>query len=343
MDAAATYALNFPGHVDARPIEDIETTTFADAAGDVLIGGPPCQGFSLLNRERDGDLRRTLWREYLRALRETDASYFVMENVPQLLKSPEFESFREEVASEFHIREAVLNAADFGVPQVRRRAIVIGCRRELGTPPWPTPTHVKPGTVQPELDGAGRQPWVTVREALAGVPLRPGSAAWHDDAWHRPRNPTAKSLVRYAHVPVGGNRFDMQAALDAAGLGDLVPRCWREKPNGTVDVFGRLKLDAPAPTIRTEFYKPEKGRYLHPTEDRPITPYEAALLMTFPVERCLPVEERFVFPETQSLTSVGRQIGNAVPPLLGRRIAEAIGRHLTECTTRGVGRETVAT
>ncbi len=74
----------------------------------------------------------------------------------------------------------------------------------------------------------------------------------------------------------------MQRNLDRAGLAHLVPRCWREKPTGTTDVFGRLWWDRPAYTIRTEFYKPEKGRYLHPSAHRPITVREAARCMSFP-------------------------------------------------------------
>jgi DNA (cytosine-5)-methyltransferase 1 len=112
----------------------------------------------------------------------------------------------------------------------------------------------------------------------------------------------------------------MQAALDAQGLGDLVPRCWREKPSGTTDVFGRMWWDRPSPTIRTEFYKPEKGRYLHPEAHRPITVREAARLQSFP--------DDFVFPTHQRMTSVARQIGNAVPPVLAAALARAVREHL---------------
>ena len=85
-----------------------------------------------------------------------------------------------------------------------------------------------------------------------------------------------------------GNRFQMQENLDRAGLGALVPACWRNKPTGTTDVFGRLWWDRPAFTIRTEFYKPEKGRYLHPSEHRPITVREAARCMSMPDDFLLP-------------------------------------------------------
>lgn len=133
--------------------------------------------------------------------------------------------------------------------------------------------------------------------------------------------PTEESKRRYKSVPRdGGNRFQMQVNLDRNGLEDLVPPCWRNKPTGTTDVFGRLWYDRPAVTIRTEFFKPEKGRYLHPSAHRPITVREAAKLMSFP--------DDFEFPEHQSMTSVAKQIGNAVPPLLAQKIAESLALHL---------------
>jgi DNA (cytosine-5)-methyltransferase 1 len=135
------------------------------------------------------------------------------------------------------------------------------------------------------------------------------------------RNPRPESIRRYKAVPRnGGNRFQMQANLDRVGLAHLVPPCWRNKPTGTTDVFGRLWWDRPAFTIRTEFYKPEKGRYLHPSAHRPITVREAARCMSFP--------DDFVLPDDQPMTSIARQVGNAVPPVLAARIAEALAASL---------------
>jgi DNA (cytosine-5)-methyltransferase 1 len=349
-DAAATYAANFGEHVACGPIEDVA----AFPAADVVIGGPPCQGFSPLNREAVGFERRGLWREYLRALEATRPRAFVMENVPELLRSAEFAEFQKRAESlGFKVESAILNAADFGVPQRRRRAIVIGVRE--GSIPWPAPTHADPSASrQPnprplvthrDTKGRGlpnpsplvaqratndygltpapvdRARWVTFRDAVEGLPLAPD-----ERRWHRARNPRPESVRRYKAVPRdGGDRFAMQRNLDRAGLGDLVPRCWRNKPTGTTDVFGRLWWDRPAITIRTEFYKPEKGRYLHPSAHRPITVREAARLMSFP--------DDFILPEDQSMSSIARQVGNAVPPLLARRIAEALASSLADLTT----------
>jgi DNA (cytosine-5)-methyltransferase 1 len=298
-DAARTYAENFGAkHMRAGPIEAVA----AFPPADVIVGGPPCQGFSPLNRQREATMSRHLWEEYWRALDTVRPAAFVMENVPELLGSGEFDVFCAlAIGAGYGIRAGVLNAADFGVPQRRRRAIAIGALGiEEDDVPWPAPTH-----------GEGRTPWVTVKDTLAGVPHEPDGVDWH-----RMRNPRPESIIRYQAVPAdGGNRLQMQAALDDQGLGHLVPRCWREHPSGSLDVFGRLWWDRPAPTIRTEFYKPEKGRYLHPEADRSITIREGALLQTM---------GSFIFPDDQTMTSVGRQIGNAVPPLLAQAIAEAL-------------------
>jgi DNA (cytosine-5)-methyltransferase 1 len=185
---------------------------------------------------------------------------------------------------------------------------VIGTRKEAV--PWPAETHGDPDLVH------DRESWVSFRAAAEGLPLTPDG-----ENWHRPRNPRSFSVRRYKAVPRdGGNRFQMQRNLDRAGLGELVPRCWREKTTGTTDVFGRLWWDRPAYTIRTEFYKPEKGRYLHPSAHRPITVREAARCMSFP--------DDFELPEEQAMTSIARQVGNAVPPLLAQCIAAELALHL---------------
>ena len=106
-----------------------------------------------------------------------------------------------------------------------------------------------------------------------------------------------------------GNRFDLQRNRP-----DITPDCWIRKTKGGTDLFGRLFWDRPSVTIRTEFFKPEKGRYLHPKQHRPITHREAARLQSFPDE--------FVF--TGSKIEIARQIGNAVPPVLAARVADVV-------------------
>ena len=161
-------------------------------------------------------------------------------------------------------------------------------------------------------------PWETVGRAIEdlpapeGIDIRVGTVLPPLDL-HFGRTPTPKSLARYRCVQEGGNRFDLQKKRP-----DLTPNCWIRKKSGGTDLFGRLWRDRPAFTIRTEFFKPEKGRYLHPTQHRPITHREAARLQSFP--------DNFIFQGTK--IEIAKQIGNAVPPLLAQRIAEVLLRHL---------------
>jgi DNA (cytosine-5)-methyltransferase 1 len=308
-DAAETYRLNIHANIEIKDIAQVVDWPRAD----VVVGGPPCQGFSQLGTRDPDDPRNRLWREYVRALEESGAEVFVMENVPQLLRSAQFRLFREDVeARGFTVQSTVLCAADYGVPQMRNRAIVIGSR--LGAPLFPQKTHGP--------RSQGRTPHTTVRDTFTKRP----ALSEHPDGvnWHVARpNIRPSSIIRYRAVPRdGGNRFQMQAHLESAGQADLVPDCWRRKPTGTTDVFGRLWWDRPALTIRTEFFKPEKGRYLHPVANRSITVREAARLQSFP--------DSFMFPERQSMVSVAKQVGNAVPPRLGAAVARAVLEHLWE-------------
>lgn len=298
--AAKTYEANFGCHVYKGPIEEIDDFPTAD----VIIGGPPCQGFSPLGRDRDPGSRATLnqlWRHYLRAVRQVRPLAFVIENVPEFLKSAQYRVFEEtcrmdSLLADYQIEARILNAADYGVPQRRRRGLVIGSR--VGAPIWPDKTH------GPEADPP--EPYMTVRDAIGELPLEPDGRNLHLG-----RNPRPTSLERYRAVPEGGNRFDL-----AANRPDLLPKCWQNKKSGTTDVFGRLWWDRPAFTIRTEFFKPEKGRYLHPMAHRPITHREASLLQTFPNE--------FIFEGSK--IEIAKQIGNAVPPRLAHAVAVAVSR-----------------
>lgn len=315
--AAATYAANFPmATLVQDPIQRVES--FPEA--DVVIGGPPCQGFSTLNREGANVATRRLWQEYFRALDAIRPTVFVMENVPQILDSAEFDEFVAAIEKDdfYTLDERVLNVADYGVPQRRFRAFITGIDKRLGDVPWPEQTHA-----DPDLKDKRYKRWRTFNQAVKHLPKEPDGRNWHRD-----RNVWPASLVRYRAVPPGGNRFDMERELDRQDLGHLVPPCWRKHRSGSYDVFGRLWGDRPATTIRTEFHKPEKGRYLHPTEDRAITVREAALLMSFPSHHRL--------PEDQPMTAMARQIGNAVPPLMARRLAEPIARTLDEATNRTI-------
>jgi DNA (cytosine-5)-methyltransferase 1 len=313
-DAAATYAANFGSkHVFTGPIEEVAQFPKAD----VLIGGPPCQGFSPLNMRGVGLERRSLWRQYLRALEQSAPHVFLMENVPELLRSAEYVAFRKAAAKlGYHVEGRVLNAADYGVPQTRRRAFAIGSL--FGEIQWPEQTHASGGST------GGLPTWRTFRDAVRGLPLKPNGKGWHNG-----RNPRPMSLERYMTIPKEGEgRFDL-----AERRPDITPPCWLRKKTGSTDVFGRLWWNRPAYTIRTEFYKPEKGRYLHPSQHRPITVREAARCMSFP--------DDFLLPEDQPMTAIAKQLGNAVPPLLAASVAASVAAHLDESLPRATPKSRV--
>jgi DNA (cytosine-5)-methyltransferase 1 len=325
LHAAATYAANFGE--DHTFWGDIGVALEGEIPeADVVIGGPPCQGFSNLGSRDVDDPRNKLWKRYLQVVERANPKVFVIENVDRFRSSAEFQLLLDEaksgMISNYELAPGLLLAADYGVAQRRRRTIVIGSR--IGKIELPKPTHAKVPT--------GRlKPWVTVRERISNLPERPsttslpqartsffgesvpGQFKWLD--LHFGRNPRELSLLRYDCVPPGGGRFDLPD--------ELLPDCWRNKPTGTTDVMGRMRWDAPSLTIRTEFFKPEKGQYLHPQWDannprkrvnRVITHLEAAQLQDFP--------ESFLW--CGSKTEIARQIGNAVPVGLAAAVAKQI-------------------
>ena len=303
-DFAETYAANFGKHVDSRPIEEVvKDGKVKKLRADVVIGGPPCQGFSNLGLNRPDDPRRVLWQYFVDIVESSKCKVFLMENVPNLLTSEEGEAVQQAARDlGFSVSGKILLASNFGVPQNRRRTFILGSK--LGEVELP--------------EGNGER--MTVRQAFKGIPKRPTvtdfiqNGAVPTSGLHIARNPTELSRKRYALIPPGGNRFDLQRLAP-----ELTPQCWIKKTKGGTDLYGRLEWDGPARcTIRTEFYKPEKGRYLHPKEDRPITHWEAARLQTFPDD----------FLWCGSKIRIAIQIGNAVPPVLAEALAEFVLEHI---------------
>ncbi len=311
--AAATYALNHGEHVVVGDIAQYAEGSFPRA--EVVLGGPPCQGFSLLGKRDSDDPRNRMWQHYLRVLERVRPAFFVMENVPQFLESPEYRALAAEASrggrlQGWSLEAWVLNAADHGGAQNRRRAFLVG--RRAGTRPLGRPDLDARRTcladVLADVDvrpSAARLPesWVEVNGAL-----HPGAFKSHD--LHFMPAATALSRARYESIPYGGSRRDLPDRLLA--------ECWRGNTRGASDVMGRLVWERPAVTVRTEFYRPEKGRFLHPTEHRPITHLEAARIQGFP--------DDYLWAGTRA--SIARQIGNAVPPPLARAVAGRLAERL---------------
>ena len=310
--AVETYAANFGAHCVCGDITELlEDSNIKVPRADIVIGGPPCQGFSLLNKNRETDARKEMWQPFMEVVERAEADIFLIENVPQLLGSPEYFAIEKRAqAMGFEIASAKLCAADYGVPQTRHRAFILGCRFADPNEFFPPqPTHRKPQT-------PGTLPqWRNVRDAIGdlkppvGTDIRDVNSPYDLQFG---RTPTALSLQRYKTIPDEGmNRFDLQRLAP-----EITPACWIRKTSGGTDLFGRLWWDRPAFTIRTEFFKPEKGRYLHPSQHRPLTHREAARLQSFPDD----------FKFRGSKIEIARQIGNAVPPLLAAALAQSVSK-----------------
>ena len=257
---------------------------------DLLAGCPPCQGFSTmttLNGRIGQDARNDLVFQFLRFVRGLRPKAVMMENVPKLAKNHRFQTLRAELKKlGYEVRHDVLDAANYGVPQRRRRLILIaGKRMEI-----------------PFGKTASKQ--VTVRDAFKRLDKRAKAGLLHN----LPENHSAVVKERIRAIPKdGGSRSAWTKKQRLA--------C-HEKCDGFKDVYGRMAWDDVAPTITGGCFNPSKGRFLHPTKNRAITMREAALLQSFPPD--------YFFPTSRGKTPVAQMIGNALPPEFIRRHAKQI-------------------
>jgi len=217
--AAETYRANFGDHVFEGDIAGLRSIP---VEADVVIGGPPCQGFSALGKMSPAGNHtqlNKLCREFLRVVELVSPKAFIIENVPSFLRSVQYHAFKKRVEElGYQLAAGILNAADFGVPQCRKRSFMVALK------------GARPRLPQPS------GPRTTVRDAIGDLPVEPDGLDWHI-----PRNPTAKSLERYRCIPPGGSRFDLMKKRP-----DITPRCWLEKPTGsTVLQTGEGAISAP--------------------------------------------------------------------------------------------------
>jgi len=271
-----------------KDIRELDPQELLDALGlkkgglDLLAGCPPCQGFSTM-RTLNGalmvdDPRNDLLLEFERFVEALRPRAVMMENVPGLANDKRFEAFLRKLKKLGYLgAHRVLNAAEYGVPQRRRRLIYLaGLGMEI-----------------PFADKAAKMK--TVEEAIGGLP----KAGQSGDPLHDMlENRTPKVLEVIQLIPKdGGSRRDLPEEFQL----ECHKRC-----NGFKDVYGRMAWKEVAPTITGGCFNPSKGRFLHPEEDRAITMREAALLQGFP--------RRYKFPTTDNKSAVALMIGNALPP-----------------------------
>lgn len=271
----------------------------------LLAGCAPCQPFSSYNQGRDTrqDRKWPLLYQFARLIRETLPELVTMENVPDVTKHSVFDDFVAELrAQEYEIWSGPVACVEYGLPQQRRRHVLLASR--LGKISLIPPTHPKRH--------------VTVREALGKLaPIEAGMVD-ADDPLHRSARLSPINQQRIRLSRPGGSWKDWPVELRA--------ECHRKQSGKTYpSVYGRMVWDAPSPTMTTLCYGFGNGRFGHPEQDRAISLREAAILQSFPSEYLFSPPGKNI-----EFRSVGRMIGNAVPVRLGEVIGESLIRHVAE-------------
>lgn len=305
-DCEDTHNLNFPdvpficGDITHVKGSDI-LKKIGMKKGDLTLvsGGPPCQGFSTVNGKSRflENPKNKLFVQFVRMIDELSPTWFIMENVTGLLsmnsgavKNAIFEAF-EDIG--YNVEAKVLNAAEYGVPQNRKRAIFIGNNAGYKIE-FPEPSH---GDINSQLDifnNKNLKPFVTVGEALDGIS--------NDSDLPNHILPVHAEIVlkRMSFVPEGGDQRHIPAEF--------------KPPQKFLNTYGRLDNKKPSNTIHTRFDVASTGSLYHPTENRALTVREGARLQSFP--------DNYIFSGKKG--SQYRQVGNAVPPLLARAIGRKI-------------------
>lgn len=301
-----TYEVNnSPAKFLAKDIRHLKTDNLAAVINGVprkdllFVGCAPCQPFTKQRRDYSKTEERTLLLEFARLIADLRPGQLVIENVPGLTKVSGFSTYRRflNILKElkYKIAEGIIDAKNYGVPQTRRRYIMIAAKDM--EPSLPSPTH-----------GTRCSPYVTVRDAIAGYPSLPSGATHLYVRNHTAAILSSVNLRRIRQTPRdGGGR--------AKWPEELILKCHSGNHTGHSDVYGRMWWDRPAPALTCRFRSISNGRYGHPEQDRAISLREGAKLQSF--------DDSFVF-YGNSQESLAEQIGNAVPV----RLAEAIGKHI---------------
>ena len=327
-NAVSTYKANIGNHIICDDINAIDLATIPHA--DVVIGGPPCQSFSLAGKRDVEDERGQLVWRYIQIIEHIEPKAFVFENVTGLLsaKNAKGEKVIELLKSAFieigySISTKVVNTADYGIPQKRKRVIIVGLRnREFFE--FPAATHCE--------DGSNLKRYVSVEEALGDLPLAVSEEKETTKYLVEPQSeyqkimrgkgeitehiiPQMSELDKYiiSHVKPGGNYMDVPADVNSARIRRL------QRDGGHTTCYGRLRPDAPSYTINTYFNRPNVGCNIHYSADRLITVREALRLQSF--------------PDSYKLVSSSKQgknliVGNAVPPILAEIIAQKLKEYI---------------
>lgn len=299
-----TYNRNLGHHAFVDDAYKVSKSKIEETIGrelpevDIVMGGPPCQGFSVQRRGSDTDKRNDLVLEYIRLVLELKPKFFLMENVGGLLSvrgKPILEELKKRCdQAGYAIYIQKLNAYEYGVPQMRKRVFIVG--EHMNTPffrfSFPTP--------DPEILANSRR---TVRQAIEDLMDKTDQ----DVPNHVSDRLSPINLERIRALKAGQGREDLPEHLQ-------LPCHTKNNGHRHLDVYGRMSWDDPSFTLTARFDSFSRGKFGHPIMDRTITLREGARIQTFP--------DWFVFEGTK--VEVARQIGNAVPPKLAEAIASQI-------------------
>ncbi|MCF6378163.1 DNA cytosine methyltransferase [Nocardioides KLBMP 9356] len=303
--AAASWRLNHPGKMFESDVREVATADLAallnGARLDLLKACPPCQGFSSLRGANDPDAARNdLVLDTIRLVDGLTPRAVLLENVPGLRRDARFPNLVAALRERgYGLRDYLVEASALGVPQRRRRLVLIAVDLAGSTPP--------PDTLDELIPPSRRPDGVTAGEALA----RLSDALPEGDPWHRWRQSRPAVRRRIEAVPVDGNRFDLPAEHQL----ECHTRLGKQVATAS---YGRVKAGAVAPTMTTRCTTPSCGSFIHPSEDRGLSIREAAAFQTFPHD----------YLWSGGYDSVERQIGNAVPVGMARELGSAVLRLL---------------
>jgi len=287
--------------IDVRDldIKKLKSLSRLRSFNNVLFAGcAPCQPFSQQRKSAAAHQSTTLLSEFGRLIEEALPRAVMIENVPGMARIKGYSTFRRFLSllenCGYDFDYDVLDAKRFGVPQTRRRLVLIAVRDSVAS--IPDPTH-----------GNGKRIFRTVRDAISHFPEISAGDSHHKVANHVTASITDVNLERLAHTPPdGGGRRDWPMRLQL--------KCHKNGYEGHTDVYGRMYWDEPAPTLTARCNSISNGRYGHPEQNRAISLREAAALQSFP--------DNYKF--FSSNKHIAQQIGNAVPV----RFATALGKHI---------------
>lgn len=294
-----------------------------DQSVDVVVGGPPCQAYSTSGKRLLDDPRASLYKQYFRALKEMRPKIFIYENVRGLLSMSRGQLFSEltDLFSSlgYKVRAEVLNAADFGVPQERKRVIVVGTRDGFQFD-FPMATHGALTNISSDLFKTELQLYITLGEAIGDLPLiGPDSVGFEyisppQNKYQALMRANAPKLLKEHDSPRHGEGLlRVIRNVPEGGLKSDIPEAFRPK-SGFPNSYGRLWWDKPSTTITRNLGTPSSARCIHPRCHRALTTREGARLQSFP--------DSYVLSGARAKMNL--QIGNAVPPLLAAALARQV-------------------